>query len=201
MNYGKGIVKKYSREYVRTLKNGKKKKYKTEQIQITVSKNDDIYENKEEVFIIPKSNGDIENLLNGNLSSKENKIKSTNSEISKKDNLKDIIDIKEKEILEKEEKIQELSEEIENKDIESDIVSNTTKNLKNEINEKEEKIQELSKEIENKNLESDNALNDNIDLKNEINDLKIEIEELKNKNVRSNSLINKYKKFIYTTLD
>ncbi len=55
MKYGKGIVKKYSREYNRTLKNGEKKKYTTEQIQITVPKNEDIYENKEEVLIIPNS--------------------------------------------------------------------------------------------------------------------------------------------------
>lgn len=55
MRVGNGIVKKYSREYNRTLKNGQKKKYTTEQIQITVPKNEDIYENKEEVLIIPNS--------------------------------------------------------------------------------------------------------------------------------------------------
>ena len=55
MKVGKGIVKKYSREYNRTLKNGQRKKYTTEQIQITVAKNEDIYENKEEVLIIPNS--------------------------------------------------------------------------------------------------------------------------------------------------
>ena len=55
MKVGKGIVKKYSREYNRTLKNGEKRKYTTEQIQITVPKTEDIYENKEEVLIIPHS--------------------------------------------------------------------------------------------------------------------------------------------------
>ena len=55
MKFGNGIVKKYSREYNRTLKNGQRKKYTTEQIQITVPKNEDIYENKEEVLIIPSS--------------------------------------------------------------------------------------------------------------------------------------------------
>ena len=55
MKVGKGIVKKYSREYNRTLKNGERKKYTTEQIQITVPKNEDIYENKEAVLIIPNS--------------------------------------------------------------------------------------------------------------------------------------------------
>ena len=62
MKFGKGIVKKYSREYNRTLKSGETKKYTTEQIQITVHKNDDIYENKEEVLIIP--NSEIESFIN-----------------------------------------------------------------------------------------------------------------------------------------
>ena len=62
MKFGKGIVKKYSREYNRTLKSGETKKYTTEQIQITVHKNDDIYENKEEVLIIP--NSEIEYFIN-----------------------------------------------------------------------------------------------------------------------------------------
>ena len=55
MKVGKGMVKKYSREYHRTLKNGERKKYTTEQIQITVPKNEDIYNNQEEVLIIPQS--------------------------------------------------------------------------------------------------------------------------------------------------
>jgi chromosome segregation ATPase len=62
MKVGKGIVKKYSREYNRTLKNGERKKYTTEQIQITVPKNEDIYQNQEEVLIIP--HGEIENFKN-----------------------------------------------------------------------------------------------------------------------------------------
>ena len=62
MKVGKGIVKKYSREYNRTLKNGERKKYTTEQIQITVPKQEDIYQNKEEVLIIPQ--GEIENFKN-----------------------------------------------------------------------------------------------------------------------------------------
>ena len=62
MKFGKGIVKKYIREYNRTLKNGERKKYTTEQIQITVPKTEDIYENDEEVLIIP--NSEIENFMN-----------------------------------------------------------------------------------------------------------------------------------------
>ena len=59
MKFGKGIVKKYSREYNRTLKDGSRKKYTTEQIQITVPKNEDIYDNGENVLIIP--NNEIQN--------------------------------------------------------------------------------------------------------------------------------------------
>ena len=55
MKFGKGTVKKYSREYTRTLKSGEKRKYKTEQIQITIPKQEDIYKNGEEVLIIPQS--------------------------------------------------------------------------------------------------------------------------------------------------
>ena len=59
MKTGNGIVKKYSREYKRTLKSGEQKKYTTQQIQITIPKNEDIYQDKEEVLIIP--NNEIEN--------------------------------------------------------------------------------------------------------------------------------------------
>ena len=55
MRHVKGIVKKYSREYTRTLKDGKRKTYKTEQIQITIPKQDNIFEDKEDVLIFPYS--------------------------------------------------------------------------------------------------------------------------------------------------
>lgn len=52
MDFVKGIVKKYYRSYNRTLKDGTKKTYKTEQVQVTVSKSDNIFEDKEEVIIL-----------------------------------------------------------------------------------------------------------------------------------------------------
>ena len=55
MDFVKGIVKKYYRSYNRTLKDGTKKTYKTEQVQITVSKSDNIFDDKEEVLILPFS--------------------------------------------------------------------------------------------------------------------------------------------------
>ena len=62
MKIRNGIVKKHSREYNRAPKNGEKKKYTTKQIQITVPKNEDVYENKEEILIIP--NSEIEKFKN-----------------------------------------------------------------------------------------------------------------------------------------
>ena len=50
MEFSNGTVKKYSREYTRTLKNGKKKKYKTEQVQVTVPKAENIFKDAEEVM-------------------------------------------------------------------------------------------------------------------------------------------------------
>jgi hypothetical protein len=95
MIYGKGVVKKYSREYVRTLKNGKKKKYKTQQIQITVPKQEDIYQDGEEVLIVPSSSNEeleesfeiistlelFNNILNTNLEKAEKIIDEKNSTI------------------------------------------------------------------------------------------------------------------------
>ena len=65
MKVGKGTVKKYSREYSRTLKNGEKKIYKTEQIQITIPKSEDIFQDHEDVLIIPNSEIDNFNKING----------------------------------------------------------------------------------------------------------------------------------------
>lgn len=58
MDFVKGVVKKYYRSYNRTLKDGTKKTYKTEQVQVTVSKSDNIFEDKEEVLILPVSQGE-----------------------------------------------------------------------------------------------------------------------------------------------
>ncbi|MDR2623255.1 MAG: hypothetical protein LBC39_01600 [Methanobrevibacter sp.] len=54
MDHVEGTVKKYIREYSRILKNGKKKKYQTEQVQITLSKKNDIFQDEEEVVVMNK---------------------------------------------------------------------------------------------------------------------------------------------------
>ncbi|MGL4669548.1 MAG: hypothetical protein ACRCVG_02970, partial [Methanobacteriaceae archaeon] len=52
MDYTEGIVKRYKRQYTRTLKDGSKKQYTTEQSQVTISKNDNIFENGEKVLVL-----------------------------------------------------------------------------------------------------------------------------------------------------
>lgn len=64
MDLVSGRVKQYKREYTRTLKTGKTKKYSTEQYTITISKQDNIFEDNQEVLIIPGSYK--EELLNFN---------------------------------------------------------------------------------------------------------------------------------------
>ena len=51
MDFVKGIVKKYYRSYNRTLKDGTKKTYKTEQVQITVSKSDNIFYKNNKIYV------------------------------------------------------------------------------------------------------------------------------------------------------
>lgn len=55
MDFVKGIVKKYFRSYNRTLKDGTKKTYQTEQVQVTIPKSDNVFEDKEEVFILSEN--------------------------------------------------------------------------------------------------------------------------------------------------
>ena len=92
-----GVVKKYSREYSRTLKDGSKKKYKTEQVQITIPKQENIFDNKEEVVILSidefKAIDDQEEIIaslelcNTVLNEKNNELKSKIEFNSEEDNL------------------------------------------------------------------------------------------------------------------
>lgn len=52
MEHVVGKVKKYEREYSRKLKSGRSKTYKTEQYVITISKDDNIFEDGEQVVIL-----------------------------------------------------------------------------------------------------------------------------------------------------
>ena len=175
MKVGNGIVKKYSREYNRTLKNGEKKKYTTQQIQITIPKSEDIYENKEEVLIIP--NCEIENFK-----SREEEI-----EILKIDNYLHIEEVKE---LEKELKNSSALEyENEINDLKAKIKEQNT--VLNKIEDKYENktIKEEYSHLlnENENLKSKySTINEeHFSLKESFNNLSIKYDNLKQENLNT----------------
>lgn len=173
MKVGNGIVKKYSREYNRTLKNGERKKYTTEQIQITVPKNEDIYENKEEVLIIP--NSEIE------------KFKSREEEIIvlRIANYLHVEEVKKLEeqlknanqapTLEFENEINELKAEIARKDEALTEMENKYKNLH------QDNIDSLKKENENIKDKHSKLIVENENLKTKFVNIKTENENLKTK--------------------
>ena len=173
MKVGKGIVKKYSREYNRTLKNGERKKYTTEQIQITVPKNEDIYENKEEVLIIP--NSEIEEF-----ESKEEEI-----EVLKIANYLHVEEVKELEeqlkntspapTLEFEKEINELKAEITRKNEALSEMENKYQNLH------QDNIDSLKKENENIKDKHSKLIIENENLKTKFVNIKTENENLKTK--------------------
>ena len=173
MKVGKGIVKKYSREYNRTLKNGERKKYTTEQIQITVPKNEDIYENKEEVLIIP--NSEIEEF-----ESKEEEI-----EVLKIANYLHVEEVKELEeqlkntspapTLEFEKEINELKAEIARKNEALSEMENKYQNLH------QDNIDSLKKENENIKDKHSKLIIENENLKTKLVNIKTENENLKTK--------------------
>ena len=163
MKIGKGIVKKYCREYNRTLKNGERKKYTTEQIQITVPKNEDIYQNEEEVLIIPQSEIESFNKIQDDLESQKiaNYFYVTEvEELEKK--------LKEKDPSKYEKIISQLKEEI--KALE----------LLNSEN-KENTLLILKEENENIRTKHTRLIEENENLKNKFVNMKIENENLKTK--------------------
>lgn len=200
MKLGKGIVKKYSREYHRTLKNGERKKYTTEQIQITVPKNEDIYNNQEEVLIIPQSEiknfksreeetealkianylyvkevEELENRLENNSGSStlkyEREIEELKAELAEKDSA--LIEIEEKYNSLHKDNIDSLKEENENmKDKHSKLIIEN-ENLKTKF---------VNIKTENENLKSkySSIKEENKNLKNKCSNLKEEHQNIKN---------------------
>jgi chromosome segregation ATPase len=159
MKIGNGIVKKYSREYNRTLKNGQKKKYTTEQIQITVPKNDDIYENKEEVLIIPNSEID-------EFRSRESEIESLR--------IANYLHVKE---------VKELEMELENTNTPSTLeYENEIDKLKAKIEEQNTALSEMETKFNTLHQESLNSLKEeNESIKDRHSKLIVENENLKTK--------------------
>lgn len=173
MKVGKGIVKKYSREYHRTLKNGERKKYTTEQIQITVPKNEDIYNNQEEVLIIPQS--EIETFKSREEESESLKI----ANYLYVQEVKELRDQLENNVnpstLEYEKEIEELKAEIAAK---NDAITEI-ENKYNTLN--ENNIDNLKKENENIRDKHSKLIIENENLKTKFVNMKTENENLKTK--------------------
>ena len=181
MKVGKGVVKKYSREYNRTLKNGQRKKYTTEQIQITVPKNEDIYENKEDVLIIPQS--EIETFIN--LEKELEDVKIANylhvEEVKKLEQIKGNNDRSQYH-----EKIEELGRELHDKQTQIQSLKENNKEDKIAILEKEnysikDKYSKLIEENENLKTKYVNMKVENENLKTKYSNIKEENKNLKTK--------------------
>ena len=164
------IVKKYYRSYNRTLKDGTKKTYKTEQVQVTVSKSDNIFEDKEEVLILPFYQAEeLEEL-----DVMQSALELTNTILSDENEklTKDLSDAKE-ELDNTSSKLKALSEELDESKVELeesrkrlDILKEDCSSLKDQLSENKNTISSLRKQLDDKNfIISD--LNDDINLLND----------------------------------
>ncbi|MBQ2962967.1 hypothetical protein [Methanobrevibacter sp.] len=170
MDFVKGIVKKYFRSYNRTLKDGTKKTYKTEQVQVTVSKSDNIFEDKEEVFILSQAQAEeleeldemqaAMELFNAMLADENEKLTKELTEV--KDELIDNASKLEAFTVELDESKSELGES--NRKLL--ILKEDCSNLRDQLEENKNTISSLRKQLEDKNfIISD--LNDDLALLNE----------------------------------
>ena len=170
MKIGHGTVKKYSREYHRTLKTGEKKKYKTEQIQITVPKNEDIYTNKEEVLIIPQSEIEAFNNLEEELYANRVANYLYMVEVGKLQKL-----LNEQDSSEYEKIIEELKQELHSKENEISNLENINEEVKNNA------LVLLQEENEKIKTKHSRLIEENENLKNKFTSVKTENENLKTK--------------------
>ena len=226
MDYIKGVVKKYYREYNRTLKDGTKKTYKTEQVQITIPKNENIFEDKEEVLILSKEEAQTFDDVDETIAAYEVFNSILNSE---KTELSDELSQRDGKISELESQIADLTSQLDDKDStvfdltdqlskkesigndlyeELDSQLRTIEELKAELREKDEAIDELSRNLEDKDMfiSSLNKKIDNkdftiSDLNKDLDDKAIIIFDLNKKidrlNQRHESLINNIRSLDY----
>lgn len=170
MDFVKGIVKKYFRSYNRTLKDGTKKTYKTEQVQVTVSKSDNIFEDKEEVFILSQAQAEeleeldemqaAMELFNAMLADENEKL------------TKELADVKD-ELIDNASKLEAFTVELDESKSELGesnrkllILKEDCSNLRDQLEENKNTISSLRKQLEDKNfIISD--LNDDLALLNE----------------------------------
>ena len=170
MDLVKGIVKKYFRSYNRTLKDGTKKTYKTEQVQVTVSKSDNIFEDKEEVFIISADQAEEFNEFDELKSALElfnimllEENKKLTKDFSIADDDLHVVSSKLKVLSDKLDKREEQLEESRKKLL---VLKEDCAGLKEQLEENQNTISSLRKQLEDKNfIISD--LNDDLNLLNE----------------------------------
>ena len=170
MDFVKGIVKKYFRSYNRTLKDGTKKTYKTEQVQVTVSKSDNIFEDKEEVFIRSADQAEEFNEFD-ELKSALELFNSMLLEDNKK--LTKDFTIADEDLKTTSSKLKALSEKLDKREEQLEesrkrllVLKEDCSGLKEQLEENQNTISSLRKQLEDKNfIISD--LNDDLDLLNE----------------------------------
>lgn len=179
MDFVKGIVKKYYRSYNRTLKDGTKKTYKTEQVQVTVSKSDNIFEDKEEVFILPISQAEELSDLDEIKSALElfnSMLSEENENLTKDLNVaKDKLDNSSSKVKTLFEKLDEREEQLEESKKKLLILKEDCSSLKDQLEENKNTISSLRKQLDDKNfiiadLNDDlNLLNDKLNSQNNDN--------------------------------
>ena len=170
MDFVKGIVKKYYRSYNRTLKDGTKKTYKTEQVQVTVSKSDNIFEDKEEVLILPVSQAEELNELDEMQTALElfnTILAEENEKITQElNNAKDELNESSSQLESLFDKLDEREEELEESRKRLHILKEDCSSLKDQLEENKNTISSLRKQLDDKNfIISD--LNDDLNLLND----------------------------------
>ena len=179
MDFVKGIVKKYYRSYNRTLKDGTKKTYKTEQVQVTVSKSDNIFEDKEEVLILPFYQAEELQELDEVRSALElfNTILSEENEKLTQDLTvtRDDLDVVSSKLEALSKKLDEREVELEESKKRLHILKEDCSSLKDQLSENKNTISSLRKQLDDKNfiiadLNDDlNLLNDKLNSQNNEN--------------------------------
>ena len=195
MDFVKGVVKKYFRSYNRTLKDGTKKTYKTEQVQVTVSKSDNIFDDKEEVFIISADQAEEFNDLDEMISALE--LHNTMLVQEKKELVKKFT-IADEDLQTTSSKLKVLSDKLDKREEQLEesrkkllVLKEDCSGLKEQLEENKNTISSLRKQLEDKNfIISD--LNDDLDLLNEKlnsqnDDIIIDSEFLSNEQFTSSS--------------
>ncbi|SFL61115.1 hypothetical protein SAMN02910297_01330 [Methanobrevibacter olleyae] len=176
MDFVKGVVKKYFRSYNRTLKDGTKKTYKTEQIQVTIPKSDNIFEDKEEVIILSSSQAEeIEDSIEMQraLELFNTMVEDDNQQLEDELNkLKEELEINNSKIDDYNSGIKDLKLELEEYNKKNHFLEDKCSDLKMQIEEDKATIESLESKIKDKNFiisdlnDNLNKLNEKIDAKN-----------------------------------